>query len=247
MGTDRTHPRILALRLLAEFAIIFVGVVLAFQFEGWRDQRNEEVRETAQLRALASDFERNRAALSRTIRDQAVTTEAVNQWRLALSGRPLSLSLDSLGTMYPYALSWYAEETVSGAWDALLASGDAGLISNSDLRGRLAAFYGWVNGGFEDHDNEMDILLSLIEMSKVELGPLTDPLFTRFGLQPAQSALPPYDTTLVRDLLERPGHWGLITWKWSIAEMRLSRLEWLQASADTISQIIDTELANRNN
>lgn len=243
MGTDRIHPRILALRLLAEFAIIFVGVVLAFQFESWNDRRSEYDRETEQLRALASDFDLNKAALATTIEDQAASVEEINTWRLALSGRPITISLDSLARMYPSALSWFAEETVSGAWDALLASGDAGLISDSDLRGRLAAFYGWLDLGFEDHDNEMDVLMALTEFSKVELGPMTDPVIASFT---RDSSLPPYDTMLVRDLLERPGHWGLVSMKWSVASNRLERLKWLQANADTISQLIDSELANRN-
>ena len=34
--------------------------------------------------------------------------------------------------------------------------------------------------------------------------------------------------------------------KWSVASNRLERLKWLQANADTISQLIDSELANRN-
>lgn len=245
MSTDgRRSPgdsRRVVARLSAEFAIIFIGVVLAFQFEDWRDRRNDRVREGEQLAALLSDFTINRDLLNQTMEAQGWVRDALGLWLPAVSGVPREVSLDSLGRAYPWAISWYGEETVSGAWDALLGSGDAGLISNPDVRRRLAEFYGIVNSGFEDHDNEMDLLYGLQQLTREQQGAL---LFsgTLRGLAPQRTE---FDSLLVLEMLEFPGHSGLLGWKAVLADNRYTRLQWLAASADTISTILEAELEAR--
>ena len=138
---------------------------------------------------MASDFDLNKAALATTIEDQAASVEEINTWRLALSGRPHhDLAGFSGADVSLCSFMVRRRDGPPGPGMPLLASGDAGLISDSDLRGRLAAFYGWLDLGFEDHDNEMDVLMALTEFSKVELGPMTDPViasFTRDSSPPA--------------------------------------------------------------
>ena len=243
MSDRPRRTRNVAGTLAAEFGIIFVGVVLAFQFESWGDRREGRARETDQLEALAADFAVNQQSLVNTVEAQERSFSALTEWWMATSGRPVSVSMDSLGALYPYAISWYAEEAVSGAWTALLASGDAGLIENRDLRRRLAEFYGWIDTGFEDHQNEMDVLMSLVDLSGDDLGRVIDPLLA--GRQGVTSPAG-MDTVAVRRLVELPGHLGLLAWKVPLAGNRLSRLQWLLASADTIAQLIDSELATRN-
>ena len=118
----------LAGRLLAEFAIIFVGVVLAFQFENWRETRVDREREREALAALAEDFRANARNLDETLVAQRRTSDAVRLWLRAAAGVDPGVGTDSLGVVFGHAVSWYAEELVSGAWDGLTSSGDVGLL-----------------------------------------------------------------------------------------------------------------------
>ena len=224
----------LAVRLLSEFAIIFVGLVLAFQFENWRESRVDAERAEEALAALAADFEVNLRRLDETRIQQQRTVDAIHVWLRATSGLDAGASPDSLGWIFPTAISWYAEETVSGAWDALTSSGDLGLLRDAELRGRLAEFYGWIDTGFEDHDNEMDILALLIDRTAGEVGPLLTPEGRLIRLSD-RTMERPATAPGVAALVAIPELRGLLAWKTMVAENRLARLDWLRAQADTIS------------
>ena len=73
------------------------------------------MREGEQLAALLSDFTINRDLLNQTVEAQGWVRDALGLWLPAVSGAPREVSLDSLGRAYPWAISWYGEETVSGA------------------------------------------------------------------------------------------------------------------------------------
>ena len=219
-------------RLAAEFAIIFVGVVLAFQFENWRESRQDRERETESLQALAQDFETNREILRITTASQEETMDAMGLWLGATSGAGAGVPLDSLGSVFPVAISWYGEEIVSGAFDALIGSGDIGLVRDAALRRRLADFYGIVESGFEDHDDEMNTLALIVDLTKVQLGPLLAPT----GVVSTRRA--DTDTLVVRDLLATPGLHGLLAWKSVLSRNRIARLRWLAAHADTIAGML---------
>lgn len=221
-------------RLAAEFAIVFVGVVLAFQFENLRETMRERDREEEALHALATDFAFNRDRLAETIEAQKRTVDALSIWLRASAGRPVDVGADSLGHLFPYAISWYAEELVSGAYDALIASGDIGLLRDQELRRRLAEFYGWVAAGFEDHADEMSRLAQITDLTKENMGPIVAP----GGILASADSLALIDTVAVRSVLATPGLWGLLGWKSYLAHNRMARLEWLSAQADTISGML---------
>ena len=148
-------------RLLAEFAIIVVGVLVALQVEAWRDRSLASDRESEQLEALRADFEVNRQRYVDTIEDQRRMMQHSESLLSVMAGRT-PVSPDSVGRLLAFgALSWYEVEPVTGAYDALIASGDIGLIQDTELRRELADFFAELQAGFEDHDNLMDILAEL--------------------------------------------------------------------------------------
>jgi len=223
-------------RLVAEFAIIFVGVVLAFQFENWRESRQDREREGEALQALAEDFRVNRDRLSETRRSQSMTVQALGVWLRAAAGKDPVASADSLGVFWPYAISWYGEETLSGAYDGLTSSGDLGLLRDARLRSLLSEFYGVVDAGFEDHDNEMDLLMALIDLSREESGRIVAP---EGDLDRLGKLVDPRDVESIRS---DPGLHGLLAWKMLMARNRLNRLDWLMDRADTIAALLPQPL-----
>ena len=224
-------------RLLAEFAIIFVGVVLAFQFENWREARADREREAEALEALAADFSVNRSRLSTTLRSQNNALHFSRTWLRAVAGDP-NVPYDSLAYMWPGALSWYQEETLSGAFDALTSSGDIGLLRDAGLRSRLAEFYGVVDAGFEDTDNEMDLLWGLTDISAEVAGPMLAPDgIPRDG--PRDIRIFDRDVPKLEELLANDRLYGMLAWKVIVANNRQEHLAWLNAQADTIAMRIE--------
>lgn len=97
---SRVSGRAVLGRLLAEFAIIFVGVVLAFQFENWREAQVDREREAEALVALGADFEANLRNLDDTLEGQRRTAEALHLWLLASAGGDTGASADSLSSRW---------------------------------------------------------------------------------------------------------------------------------------------------
>lgn len=227
-------------QLAAEFLIIVVGVLVAFQFDAWRDRQVSRDREQEQLLALEIDFEANARELQATLRAQRRALTAVGDLLDQYGPTPPRISVDSTATLLVYALSWYAVETVSGAYDALLASGDIGIIRDHDLRRQLAEFYGRLDAGFEDHENEMDILALMIDSSSRQLRPLVDTGNWRDrGPFRASGA----DPAAVRGLLANDSFAGLLTWKLLLASNREFWLSDLAARTDSILSRIGNDAA----
>jgi hypothetical protein len=222
----------LGFRLVAEFCVIIVGVLVALQFEGWRDLRRDGAREAEQLEALLGDFQSNVSRLEQTASLQRRVLDAS---RILLEDFERGRSIvppDSLAELYAGALSWYALEPVTGAYDALIASGDIGLLQSTELRRHLAEFYGEIAAGFEDHENEMDVLALMLDESKDVLLGLAP---QGYGVEDLEGATPEAAALLVAN--RSVG--GLLAWKVLLARNRLRRLEMLAAAADSIVLTIE--------
>jgi hypothetical protein len=222
----------LGFRLVAEFCVIIVGVLVALQFEGWRDLRRDEAREVEQLEALLGDFQSNVSRLEQTLVLQRSVLEAsavlLEEFQAGRSTR----SPSTVSRLFADALSWYAVEPVTGAYDALIASGDIGLLQSTDLRRRLAEFYGEIAAGFEDHENEMDVLALMLDESK---GVLLGLAPQGYGGEDLEGATPEAASIL----LANRSLGGLLAWKILLARNRLRRLEMLPTAAGSIVLAIE--------
>jgi hypothetical protein len=222
--------RQLLLRMLGEFTVIVVGVLVALQLEAWRDRSAEAGRESEQLSALHSDFMANRARYAATIDDQRRMLEH-SEALLSVMGRQAAVPPDSMGSLLGYgALSWYEVEPVTGAYDALIASGDIGLIQDAELRRELAEFFAELQAGFEDHENLMDILAEMQRRSApwiVGIAP------ERAGFEYA--AAPSDSIGVVRAVLSDDVFRGLLLLK---VRLEMNRLEWHEAGADAVEEVL---------
>jgi hypothetical protein len=236
MSERRIHGS-LVLRGVAEFAIIVLGVLVAFQFESWSDARSDRGREAEQLAALRIDLSTNASRLRSTIAAQERVVAAADELLLQFGPDAPDLTADSVAALYPYAISWYAVETVSGAYEALLASGDIGLLTDSDLRRELAEFYGLVSAGFEDHLNEMDLLDQMIEQSADQMRSLIAPRGRVYREAPFVAT--GVDPDAARQLLSNQSFGGLLAWKIFVANSRLIRLEDLLTRVESMLALIE--------
>jgi hypothetical protein len=146
-----TPSRIPWLRVLVEGVVIVASILLAFGIDAWWDASQEWQEEQEILRGLETEF----AALELELEEGAVRYERV--------ARDIELLLDSLPVISDLSLprldSAMFNLTYDGTFDpgagthtALIASGRLELISDAELRDRLA---GWQSAIDEVVDNEI--------------------------------------------------------------------------------------------
>ena len=151
--------------------MIIVGVLIAFQVENWREERASLEREQAQLEALTADFEENAERLDDAMSFQGRTLRAHGRiFEIATGGDPMPPP-DSAQDLFRLSRQFARFEPVTGAYDAMVSSGDLRLLRSGELRAELAAFVGAVGTGYEDAALG-DLLRSQLMRRAAEIVPL---------------------------------------------------------------------------
>jgi hypothetical protein len=132
------RPVSLGLRLIGEFSVIVLGVLVALGVEGWYADRQEATREVELLESLASDLETSLAALEE---DNAFTLGRVESldWFLRFpvaSGAPFPA--DSIGRVTMAANWTESYYPTLRTYETMIATGTFDLISSTDIRLALA-------------------------------------------------------------------------------------------------------------
>jgi hypothetical protein len=230
--------RPVAARLLGEFFVIVVGVFVAFQVEDWTDARENVQRETILLEALLADFDSNRENFRATVRSEQVVLDRAREL-LAIMDRGDAPTADSVVFLASRSFAWHTVEPVTGAYDAMISSGELGLIRDSHLRREMAEFFGLLAAGFEDHAD----LMGLLQLIYGEIGAYIPELKTdddRAGL-----GLPPTDHREAAEALLRNERFaGLLYMKTTLEMNRLSRQRDLLDRVERISGMIGASLGS---
>lgn len=158
-------------RVLAELVVIVFGVLIAFQVESWRENVQAREREQAQLLALKADFEENLLRLQDAERFQRRALQSFSRVLAIGSGDAPMLPADSAYRAFRHIRQFSRLEAVTGAYDALLSSGDLRLLQSQELRAELAAFAGAAGDGYEDEG-----LAELLRAEFTLLGTRTVPI-----------------------------------------------------------------------
>jgi len=135
---SRTGPTALALRLLAEFAVIVLGVLVALGVEGWFSDRQDADREVELLQSLASDL---RGSLAILEEDNSATLSRVGtlDWFLRVpvdSGE--AVPIDSLPSVSNAANVTAAYYPTLRTYETMIATGTFDLITSEGVRRSLA-------------------------------------------------------------------------------------------------------------
>jgi hypothetical protein len=220
------------LRILGEFVVIVVGVVVAFQFENWRIATTERNREQEHLVALQLDFSENVSRFARVIEQQQEVVDR-SVALLSIMERRTRVSSDSISLLISSAMSWFRVEPMTGAYDALVGAADVDLISNPNLRRRLAVITTSFKAGLEDHQNAMD-LLSLLQFE-------VSPYYTDLALWGSEIGLGRNDpVSASQGLLANERVRGLLFQNTLLEQFRLNRQRRLAAQVDTVlTQILE--------
>lgn len=127
-------------RLGLEALAIVASILLAFTVDAWWERESELDTEMRVMQSLLEEFRINSERLD-TLRayHSGIEASAVELLRLSADG-DVGISQDSVDHLISDLLWGGGGKWATGTLDALLASGDLGLIRNEDLRTKLAAW-----------------------------------------------------------------------------------------------------------
>lgn len=128
----------LAARLLGEFVVIVVGVMVALWAESWRQQQADVETRLELLESLAAELETNLIQLDSAILTQDQYDAARRTLLEVHSGERAEPSLDSLRALLSGAGTYWRISPSFGVYDGMVANGEARLLRNRDLAIRLA-------------------------------------------------------------------------------------------------------------
>jgi hypothetical protein len=132
-------------RLIAESSAIVISILLAFSIDAWWTERQNIAREVRQLQALIAEFDGNRSILDTDInRLRDLTTNLDNITK--------TLTTVSEGSDVEVADRYFWSirhggivDLSTGTLDAMISSGDLGLLHNESLRSALSAWSAKLN------------------------------------------------------------------------------------------------------
>lgn len=161
-----------------EIILVVIGILIALQINNQNEFRKDRKQEIKILKGLKDDLSKNVENLTTTIKRQNKTQD--RRWKLIYIFEEYEASeikedivdkyQDSIGRLFMLGgYSYFREEMVSGTYDAMVGSGNAGIIQNEDLIKLLAEYYAEINAGFEDHETQMAFLSTLVEKTSPHL------------------------------------------------------------------------------
>ena len=150
---------------------------------------------------------------------------------------------DSIKVYLEYgAYAWYRAELITGAYDALINTGNSDLIKNRNLLRELADYYSIVNAGFEDHDNIMNLLNNMEIIAESTILPLSLPkLRNRIGLDSISN---PNEDMAIKFLFEQDAFFGHLYHKTSLEHLRYTIQQDLLNRIEKIIAILNKELSH---
>jgi len=138
-GKGSRWSRVPWIRLLAEFAVIFLGVTLSLLADDWRQSRTELEIERQALQGLLVDLETESVALD-SLRSQVMLHDHAAMWlyqRLGDSGVDADSVTDQLGATHGFDILNVQRASYTG----LLSTGQLGVIRDEALRRRIISYY----------------------------------------------------------------------------------------------------------
>jgi hypothetical protein len=236
-----------AVRLIAEGLVMVLGILLAFQLENWREGRARYQLETAQLVAIRDDVLENQQRLEDVLALQRETVESGRILLAAHAGRLPAPLGDSLVVLFDNAESWWRLEPVTGAYDAMVGSGDVVRLRNQSLLRALASLAADLTSEFEDQQESMDLLAEMRRRAMSFGVGLTDPdLLIRIDPSaPMEAIAESVDSGAATSLLGDRSYAHLLARR---ITMEMNRLEWQDQLADRLSRtlaLLEEELVDR--
>ena len=231
---------------VGEIVLVMVGILLALQVNNWNEERKDYSTEKELLGALKTDFLETKARLNETIKLQNEVVLYSRHLLILFETNNLLEKKDSIAEFVTYgALSWWRAEPVTGTFDAMVSTGDIGLLKNKKLRRYLAEFNAEIKSGFEDHEYSMDLLSQLtIEQSAYPFNLSPGIVRNNIGLPEIKNSEVQEKILIVKinELKNNKRFFGILSSKLAMDVNRLRRQEKMILFVNNVLNIIETEL-----
>ena len=145
---------------LLEILVLIIGIYGAFALDEWKEESAKQKSEIALIKNLKKEFEGNLERFDAGFFKQKIRNNAVH---ILLSNEPESLGLERLDDLMDTIIWGQTFDPSMGVYNSVINSGKIDLISNEDLRIRLAGF----ESLFQDYREE-EQLTYVYAQSKIE-------------------------------------------------------------------------------
>lgn len=182
---------IIVAKFFRDMVVVVASILVAFALDAWWDDRADQGAEQVLLMSLRDEFSENAGMLLQSQRRFEAAMSASMQL-LALTGQE-EIDGEPVGVdkMLVNAVGGYSTNPSTGATDALLSSGKLGLISNHNLRTRLAAWPGVLEEYLEEEQRaeaEIDAILFPVVRDLTSLRSLVSQTALLAGVGPGRHA-----------------------------------------------------------
>lgn len=130
--------------------------------EDARESRAQAQQEIQLLQALRSDLDGTLSRLDEIHPAQLEVVEAARSLLTVGTGNAEPPPTSDLAMLYTVAGTWHRLEPLTGAYDAMIASGNINLISDQELLRRLATLFSDIRAGYEDGPESEALLLQMV-------------------------------------------------------------------------------------
>lgn len=127
-------------RLIAESSAIVVSILFAFSIDAWWTERQENAREARQLQALITEFEGNRSTLDFDLGHLRTITTNLEKITKTLATVSEGSDVEVIDRYFWSIRHGGIVDLSTGTLDAMISSGDLGLLRNEALRSALSAW-----------------------------------------------------------------------------------------------------------
>lgn len=156
---------------VAEIIVVVVGILIAVVLNAWWTGREAHKKEQIVLQDLRQDFATNQDEIQRVQTAHALHQQRFGAFESLGNAEIDALPLDSIRAIYGSLLLPNTFDPVRGTIDALVASGDLGLLSDQSLRNNLTSFLGLVDDAAEERGALTNSVISAVDRLSALGGP----------------------------------------------------------------------------
>ncbi|HEY5688165.1 MAG TPA: DUF6090 family protein [Yeosuana sp.] len=226
---------------IGEIVLVVIGILIALQINNWNEERKRLRQENTILLSLKFDFLESKNRLQETMKQQKVSiNRCIALIEMFEGKRPIAPN-DTIKKFLTFgAYTWFREELVTGAYDALINAGDSELIKNDELTRDMAEFFSIAKSDFEDQESSMNALYNMKKIAETTLIPLAySEIRNRIGLDTIRN---PYEAESIKFLFKQDAFFGHLFEKTGLEYLRYSIQQDLLFRIEQILTILSEEI-----
>lgn len=216
-------------RLIAESSAIVISILLAFSIDAWWTERQETVREERQIQALIAEFEGNRSTLDYDLDRLREVTSNLDDLINNLSSVSVGDDVTVFDRYFWSVRQGGIVDPSTGTLDAMISSGDLGLLQNESLRSALSEWSAKLDQIQTDQQTLRNFTGSELIPYIGTLGDFSSLVLTRSNNKASDKVRTVQSTGRLRTS---------VAYKLLMSRVALGKLEILEAKTETIIDLL---------